>query len=97
MMDELRDYRFYKKDLIHPSEEAEDYIWEKWSKSYFSEETRAKALELHKIKLELAHRPLNPKSEAHQKFLNNLLEKLERLNREFDFSKEINSLNPPRI
>ncbi|WP_339878894.1 GSCFA domain-containing protein [uncultured Algoriphagus sp.] len=97
MMDELRDYRFYKKDLIHPSEEAEDYIWEKWSNSYFSNETQAKVLELQKIKLELAHRALNPKSEGHHKFLNNLLQKLERLNREFDFSKEIKSLNPRRV
>ena len=92
MIDELRDYRFYKKDLIHPSEEAEDYIWEKWSKAYFSKETQAKALELQKIKLELAHRPLNPTSEAHRKFLQILLQKLERLNGEFDFSKEITTV-----
>lgn len=100
MMDELRDYRFYKKDLIHPTEEAEDYIWEKWSKAYFSKETQAKNLELQKIKMELAHRPLNPTSEAHRKFLQNLLQKLERLNGEFDFSKEIyriKSLNPPSV
>ena len=99
MIDELRDYRFYKKDLIHPTEEAEDYIWEKWSKAYFSKETQAKNQELHKIKQELAHRPLNPNSEGHRKFLNNLLLKLERLKGEFDFSKEverIKSFNAPR-
>lgn len=92
MMDELRDYRFYKKDLIHPSQEAEDYIWEKWSKSNLTSETQARTLELQKIKLELAHRPLNPKSEANRKFLQNLLQKLERLNEEFDFSKEIKTV-----
>lgn len=91
MMDELRDYRFYKKDLIHPSEEAEDYIWEKWSKSHFSSETQEKVNQIQKVKQELAHLPLNPKSEAHLKFLTNLLQKLERLNGEFDFSKEIES------
>ncbi|WP_425639583.1 GSCFA domain-containing protein [Algoriphagus yeomjeoni] len=89
LIDELRDYRFYNADLIHPSEEAENYIWEKWSKAYFSQETQAKNQELQKIKLELAHRALNPKSDAHQKFLQNLLQKLERLNEEFDFSEEM--------
>ncbi|WBL41625.1 GSCFA domain-containing protein [Algoriphagus halophytocola] len=92
MMDELRDYRFYKKDLIHPTEEAEDYIWEKWSKAYFNKETQTKTEEIQKIKQELAHRPLNPNSEAHRKFLQNLLKKLERLNGEFDFSWELNKI-----
>ena len=92
MMDELRDYRFYKKDLIHPTEEAEDYIWEKWSDSYFPVDTQEMINQIQKVKLELAHRPLNPKSEAHRKFLQNLLQKLERLNGEFDFSREIKSL-----
>jgi hypothetical protein len=92
MIDELRDYRFYKADLIHPSEVAENYIWEKWSNSYFSTETKEKVIQIQKVKLELAHRPLNPKSEAHQKFLQNLLQKLERLSTEFDFSNEINQV-----
>ena len=92
IIDELRDYRFYKEDLIHPSESAENYIWEKWSKAYFSIETQAKNIEIQKIQKELAHRPLNPKSDAHRKFLSNLLQKLERLNGEFDFSKEITSV-----
>ena len=89
MMDELRDYRFYKSDLIHPSEEAEEYIWEKWKKANFSEETHAKVTAIEKIRLELAHRPLNPGSDLHRKFLQNLLLKLERLNDNFDFSAEI--------
>lgn len=89
MMDELRDYRFYKSDLIHPSEEAEEYIWEKWKKASFSEETQAKVTAIEKIRLELSHRPLNPGSDSHRKFLQNLLLKLERLNTEFDFSEEI--------
>jgi hypothetical protein len=91
MMDELRDYRFYKSDLIHPTEEAEHYIWEKWQNSFFSEETRKKVDEIRKVQLELSHRPFNPESASHQKFLQNLLSKLERLNAEFDFSDEIQS------
>ncbi|GMQ31649.1 GSCFA domain-containing protein [Algoriphagus confluentis] len=99
MIDELRDYRFYKSDLIHPSEEAENYIWEKFSDSFFDSETRQKNIEIQKIRQELAHRPLNPDSISHQNFLRILLAKLERLNGEFDFSKELKSitekLNPP--
>lgn len=89
MIDELRDYRWYKSDLIHPSAEAENYIWEKWKSSYFSSETQLKVDQINKIKQELAHRPLNPNSEAHRKFQSSLLQKLERLNAEFDFSSEI--------
>jgi hypothetical protein len=89
MIDELRDYRFYKSDLIHPTVEAEDYIWQKWQSSHFSAETQTKTEEIRKINLELAHRPLNPNSPAHLKFLENLLQKLERLNPEFDFSREM--------
>jgi hypothetical protein len=89
MMDELRDYRFYKSDKIHPSEEAEEYIWQKWQLAVFDEVTREKVATIQKVKLDLAHRPFNPDSDSHQKFLKNLLVKLERLNAEFDFSEEI--------
>ena len=89
IMDELRDYRFYKSDLIHPSEEAEEYIWQKWQQAIFPEATREKISEIQKVQLELAHRPFNPDTDAHRKFLQNLLAKLERLNAEFDFSKEL--------
>ncbi len=89
MMDELRDYRFYKSDLIHPSEQAENYIWDKWAGAFFTPLTQKKVNQIFKIKLELEHRPLNPGSEAHRQFLEKLLEKLERLEPEFDFSREI--------
>lgn len=89
MMDELRDYRFYKSDLIHPSEQAENYIWDKWAGALFTPLTQKKVNQISKIKTELNHRPLNPESEAHRKFLQNLLQKLEQLNTEIDFSKEI--------
>ncbi len=99
MMDELRDYRFYKSDLIHPSEEAEDYIWEKWKKALFPPKTQQKVTEIEKIRLELDHRPMNPDSDSYRKFLESLLAKLERMNAEFDFSGEIQAVlqktNPP--
>ena len=89
LVDELRDYRFYKSDLVHPSEEAENYIWEKWQQFSFGPETHQKVVEIQKIQLELAHRSFNPDSEAHRKFLQNLLSKLERMQGEVDFSEEI--------
>lgn len=92
MMDELRDYRFYKSDLIHPTDEAENYIWEKWKTAFFALETQSKVAEISKIQLELSHRPLNPSSDSNKKFLRNLLAKLERLNAEFDFSEEISEV-----
>jgi lysophospholipase L1-like esterase len=93
LVDELRDYRFYKSDLVHPSEEAENYIWEKWQQFSFSLETQQKVAEIQKIQLELAHRSFNPDSEAHRKFLQNLLGKLERMQGEVDFSEEIQDVN----
>jgi lysophospholipase L1-like esterase len=89
MVDELRDYRFYKSDLLHPSEEAENYIWEKWQQATFSQATQQKVAEIQKLQFELAHRAFNPDSEAHQKFLQQLLGKLERMQDELDFSEEI--------
>ncbi|MDA0314469.1 MAG: GSCFA domain-containing protein [Bacteroidetes bacterium] len=89
LVDELRDYRFYKADLVHPTEEAENYIWKKWQQAIFMQTTQQKVAEIQKIQLELAHRSLNPDSEAHRKFLQNILGKLERLQDEFDFSEEI--------
>lgn len=92
MMDELREYRFYKEDRIHPTAEAENYIWDRFSSTFFSKETQKKISEIEKIQRELAHWPLNPESDSHRKFLQNLLTKLERLNSEFDFSSEVQSV-----
>lgn len=89
MMDELRDYRFYKSNLIHPTEQAENYVWEKWKSSFFTSETQSKIDQINKIRQELAHQALNPGSEAHLKFLQTLRQKLERMQPEFDFSKEL--------
>jgi hypothetical protein len=92
MLDELRDYRFYKEDLIHPSALAEDYIWERFKQAWVDPKTFALLQEFEMIKKDLAHRPFNPDSPAHMKFLENLQKKLERFNREFDFSKEMDML-----
>jgi hypothetical protein len=92
MMDELRDYRFYKSDMIHPTDQAEDYIWERFKNSWIDPKSFATIQEVENIRRELAHRPFNPDSPAHIKFLENLQKKLERLSRSFDFSKEMDQL-----
>lgn len=89
MMDELRDYRFYKEDKIHPSDEAINYIWKKFITAYSSLETQQKFQELFKIHQEIQHRPLNPESSEYRRFLAQLEQKLERLDEEFDFSKQL--------
>ena len=69
MNDELRDYRFYHPDMLHPSEQAVDYIYERFAETYFSEEAKAMVTEWEPIKAALAHRPFNPDSEEHKAFL----------------------------
>lgn len=68
MMDDLRDYRFYESDMIHPNQLAIDYIWDKFSEVYFTEETKAKLKEIHSIKRDLAHRPFDENSKEFMKF-----------------------------
>ncbi|UJP64567.1 GSCFA domain-containing protein [Mongoliitalea daihaiensis] len=88
MMDELRDYRFYKDDLIHPSHQAESYIWERFKQTWIDKRSFDLIEEFEAIKRDLMHKPFNPDSPAHLKFLDNLQKKLERYSRDFDFSKE---------
>ena len=92
MMDELRDYRFYKEDMIHPTSQAEDYIWERFLKTWVDPKALPLIQEFEGIKRDLAHRPFNPDSPAHLKFLENLQKKLEKYSRDYDFSKEMDQL-----
>lgn len=79
MMDDLRDYRFYNKDMIHPSEVAIEYIWNKFSDTFFSPNTIKLISEVKKITQAYNHKPFNSNSEAHQKFLKTNLQKIEEL------------------
>jgi hypothetical protein len=76
MMDELRDYRFYGSDMIHPNSVAIDYIWQRFSENYISDQSHHIMKEIEIIQKGLAHRPFNISSENHQKFLVNLNEKI---------------------
>lgn len=79
MMDELRDYRFYAEDMIHPNQMAINYIWEKFKKVWISNEALKTMEEVDAIQKGLQHKPFNPNSEAHQKFLQNLDSKIKTL------------------
>lgn len=71
-MDELRDYRFYADDMLHPSQTAIDYIWIKFFENYVSESEFSTMNQVYEIQRALKHRPFNPESESHKKFLDNL-------------------------
>lgn len=76
MMDELRDYRFYTEDMLHPNSVAIDYIWHKFGENYIAENTISIMQEISEIQKSLRHRSFNPESEQHQKFLIKLKEKI---------------------
>jgi hypothetical protein len=79
MMDELRDYRFYASDMLHPNQVAIDYIWERFSENYISDESQKVMEDVDSIQKSLLHRSFNPNSESHQKFLSNLNKKINTL------------------
>jgi hypothetical protein len=79
MMDDLRDYRFYKSDMLHPSEDAEHYIWEKFAGRYFGPETASFLKEWESMLASISHKAFHPATPAHQQFLRSLLKKLESL------------------
>ncbi len=85
MMDELRDYRFYAEDMSHPNQIAIDYIWERFSENYISDESQKVMQEVDSIQKSLLHKPFNPNSESHLKFLENLNKKIQMLQNQFPF------------
>jgi GSCFA family len=92
MMDDLRDYRFYQLDLIHPSTLAEDYIWKRFSETYFSPDVIAFLEQWIPVRQALSHRAFQPASREHQAFLRRTLDELEKLRRTVDVEHEIADL-----
>lgn len=87
MIDELRDYRFYIQDMLHPNQTAIDYIWERFSENYISDESQKVMQEVDNIQKSLLHRPFNPNSESHHIFLENLNKKIQMLQNQFPFMR----------
>lgn len=87
MMDELRDYRFYESDMVHPNQVAIDYIWEKFIEVWILPNALHVMEKIDAIQKGLRHRPFNPESEQHQQFLKSLEEKITYLQQEYSHIK----------
>lgn len=87
MMDELRDYRFYSEDMIHPNSIAISYIWERFCAVWLDTSVEKTMQEVETIQKGLLHRPFNPNSEQHLQFLKNIQQKKETLLQAFPFMK----------
>ena len=87
MMAELRDYRFYAEDMLHPNQVAIDYIWKRFKETSISETAFAVMDEVEGIQKSLAHRPFNPGSESHLKFESKLSQKITKLENQYSFMK----------
>lgn len=83
MLDELRDYRFYQPDMLHPSEQAVDYIYERMAATYFSTETHIFLDAWQPIAQALRHRPFNPEGAEYQAFRAKTLERARQLKQKY--------------
>lgn len=79
VMDELRDYRFYTKDMVHPNEVAVDYIWDRFKEVWIDPHSFPIMEAVEQVQKGLQHRPFNPESEKHQIFLKNLDSMIQKL------------------
>jgi hypothetical protein len=104
LTDDLRDYRFYAADMLHPSEVAEDYIWERFARTYFNADFGRFRKEWAAVRQSLGHRPLYPGAPEHRAFLDQTRERLERLTTQGvdvrqelrDVQRQLAALPPPR-
>ena len=83
VLDELRDYRFYAPDMLHPSAQAVDYIWERLVDSYFSPAAKDYLAEWRPLKQALAHKPFNPDSPDYRTFHEQTLAKVAELQKKY--------------
>lgn len=96
VMDELRDYRFYSQDMLHPNQLAIDYIWERFVQSHISENAYSLMEEISGIQKSLLHKPFNPESESHQTFVKQLQQKINQVHKKYPFI-QFNSWQPEEI
>lgn len=85
MMDELRDYRFYKEDMIHPNLTAIHYIWKQFCEVWFNPSTKDTMKEINTIQKGLAHRSFNPNTNEYQLFIQKIQQKIEVLQQKHPF------------
>lgn len=92
VIDDLRDYRFYAEDMIHPNYLATNYVWEKFTAACIDHSCYAVIKIMEKINIAMKHRPFHPSSDAHKKFLKSHLHKVQELQEQYpylDFTKEL--------
>lgn len=92
VIDDLRDYRFYAEDLVHPNYQATQYVWEKFLGACMDDDTRTLIKEIAEINIAHNHKPFNATSAQHRKFMANYHEKTWQLQQKhpyLDFSEEL--------
>ena len=94
VLDELRDYRFYADDMLHPSPLAVSYLWERFATALFSQETQRIMHQCEDLRRAIAHKPFHPESEAHNRFLGQIVLKIEQLNQKYPYLDLPNEINP---
>ena len=85
LLDDLRDYRFYSRDLVHPSETAFEYIMEKFSKVFFDKNTIEINKKIEKITKSLEHKPINPESKSHKIFESKLKNEIKEFQKKYPY------------
>jgi len=92
LLDDLRDYRFYADDMLHPSTVAQEYIWERFTRTYFDASFGRFKKEWHALRQALSHRPLYTAAPEHRQFLETTLDRLRRLGQQVDVTAEIDAV-----
>ena len=93
ILDELRDYRFFASDMLHPSEQAIDYVWERFRTHYFTPALSEFAHEQAQLLRDESHRPLHPESEAYRRFLLRCQERRQAFEEKWGLHSENHSTN----
>ena len=89
MIDDLRDYRFFEKDMIHPNDTARDYIWDLFKTNYLNHDGRQLVKQWQRISRNMKHRPFNPGTTEYQEFIKKTLRLIEKLPGHIDASEEV--------
>lgn len=84
VLDELRDYRYFAADMLHPNQIAIDYVWERFSENYLSAEAHRTAEEIDAIQKALQHKAFNPETQQHKQFVENTNKRIEALGELWD-------------
>lgn len=93
MVDELRDYRFYAADMVHPSAVAEEFLWQRFADTWMNGEAQRAAQRIEKVTEALEHRPLHPESDEYQRFLRQTMLKIEEIRKEFPYFEARNLID----